>query len=77
MAKKVTKEKAIEETLWQSYDKFEIRRKELIEEGKEKYVEMKDFYSMKNVFYLEDISRWSYIINVLTPYKLDRNYQSI
>ncbi len=77
MAKKVTKEKAIEETLWQSCDKFEIRRKELIEEGKEKYVEMKDFYSMKNVFYLEDISRWSYIINVLTPYKLDRNYQSI
>jgi len=88
MAKKVTKEKAIEETLWQSCDKlrgsvepaeykhvvlgliflkfasdkFEIRRQELIEEGKEKYVEMKDFYSMKNVFYLEDISRWSYII---------------
>ena len=88
MAKKVTKEKAIEETLWQSCDKlrgsvepaeykhvvlgliflkfasdkFEVRRKELIEEGKEKYVEMKDFYSMKNVFYLEDISRWSYII---------------
>lgn len=88
MAKKVTKEKSIEETLWQSCDKlrgsvepaeykhvvlgliflkfasdkFEIRRKELIEEGKEKYVEMKDFYAMKNVFYLEDISRWSYII---------------
>jgi type I restriction enzyme M protein len=88
MAKKVTKEKAIEETLWQSCDKlrgsvepaeykhvvlgliflkfasdkFEIRRQELIEEGKEKYVEMKDFYAMKNVFYLEDISRWGYII---------------
>lgn len=82
------KEKAIEETLWQSCDKlrgsvepaeykhvvlgliflkfasdkFEQRRKELIAEGKEKYVEMKDFYAMKNVFYLEEISRWSYII---------------
>ena len=88
MAKKVRKEKAIEETLWQSCDKlrgsvepaeykhvvlgliflkfasdkFEIRRQELIEEGKEKYVEMKDFYAMKNVFYLDEISRWSYII---------------
>lgn len=43
-------------------DKFEQRRKELIAEDKEKYVEMKDFYAMKNVFYLEEISRWSYII---------------
>ena len=42
-------------------DKFEQRRQELIAEGKEKYVEMKDFYNMKNVFFLEDISRWSYI----------------
>ena len=88
MAKKVIKEKSIEETLWQSCDKlrgsvepaeykhvvlgliflkfasdkFEQRRKELIVEGKEKYVEMKDFYTMKNVFFLEEISRWSYII---------------
>jgi type I restriction-modification system DNA methylase subunit len=88
MAKKIVKEKAIEETLWQSCDKlrgsvepaeykhvvlgliflkfasdkFEHRKKELIAEGKEKYVEMKDFYAMKNVFYLEEISRWSYII---------------
>lgn len=43
-------------------DKFEQRRQELIAEGKEKYVEMKDFYNMKNVFFLEEISRWSYII---------------
>lgn len=88
MAKQKVKEKAIEETLWQSCDKlrgsvepaeykhvvlgliflkfasdkFEQRRKELIAEGKEKYVEMKDFYAMKNVFYLEEISRWNYII---------------
>lgn len=88
MAKKIVKEKAIEETLWQSCDKlrgsvepaeykhvvlgliflkfasdkFEQRREELKTEGKEKYVEMKDFYTMKNVFYLDEISRWSYII---------------
>ncbi len=43
-------------------DKFEERKKELIAEGKEKYVEMKDFYTMKNVFFLDEISRWSYII---------------
>ncbi|SDQ23749.1 type I restriction-modification system subunit M [Flagellimonas zhangzhouensis] len=42
-------------------DKFEKRKEELISEGKEKYVEMKDFYNMKNVFFLEEISRWSYI----------------
>jgi type I restriction-modification system DNA methylase subunit len=35
-------------------DKFEQRKKELIEDGKEKYVEMKDFYTMKNVFFLEN-----------------------
>jgi len=88
MAKKVIKEKSIEETLWQSCDKlrgsvepaeykhvvlgliflkfasdkFEERRKGLISEGKEKYVELKDFYTMKNVFFLDEISRWSYII---------------
>ena len=42
-------------------DKFEERKKELIAEGKEKYVEMKDFYNMKNVFFLNETSRWSYI----------------
>ncbi|MGQ1891179.1 class I SAM-dependent DNA methyltransferase [Thermophagus sp. OGC60D27] len=88
MAKKVTKEKPMEETLWQSCDKlrgsvepseykhvvlgliflkftsdkFEQRRQELIAEGKEKYVEMKDFYNMKNVFFLDEVSRWDYII---------------
>ncbi len=43
-------------------DKFEVRRKELIAEGKEKYVEMKDFYTAKNVFFLPEESRWSYIV---------------
>lgn len=43
-------------------DKFEERREELIAEGKEKYLEMKDFYNMKNVFFLAETSRWSFII---------------
>lgn len=43
-------------------DKFEERRKELINEGKEKFLEMVEFYTMKNVFFLPEQSRWSYII---------------
>ncbi|MBN8566874.1 MAG: N-6 DNA methylase [Flavobacteriales bacterium] len=43
-------------------DKFEERRKELMAEGKEKYLEMPDFYNMSNVFFLDETSRWSYII---------------
>lgn len=43
-------------------DKFEERRKELIAEGKEKYLGMVEFYTMKNVFYLPEVSRWSYLI---------------
>ena len=42
-------------------DKFEKLRKELIADGKEKYIEMPPFYNEKNVFFLEEISRWSYI----------------
>ncbi|GHV72563.1 DNA methyltransferase [Bacteroidia bacterium] len=88
MAKNEQKEKAIEETLWDSAnklrgsvepaeykhvvlgliflkfasDKFEERRKKLIAEGKGKYVEMADFYNMSNVFFLNETSRWTYII---------------
>jgi len=43
-------------------DKFEERKKEIIAEGKEKYVDMVEFYTMKNVFFLAPESRWSYII---------------
>ena len=43
-------------------DKFEERRQELIEEGKEKYLEMKEFYNMKNIFFLPETSRWSFIM---------------
>ncbi len=44
-------------------DKFEERRQELIAEGKEQYADMVEFYTMKNVFYLPEISRWSYLID--------------
>lgn len=43
-------------------DKFNERQQELIAEWKEKYLEITEFYTMKNVFYLPEISRWSYLI---------------
>jgi type I restriction enzyme M protein len=43
-------------------DKFEERRKALIADGKEKYIEMPDFCNMNNVFFLDEVSRWSYIV---------------
>ncbi len=43
-------------------DKFEERRQELIAEGKEKFVDMVEFYTMRNVFFLAEESRWSYIM---------------
>lgn len=43
-------------------DKFEERKQELIEEGKEKYLDMVEFYTMKNTFYLPEESRWSFIV---------------
>lgn len=42
-------------------EKFEHRKQELIDEGKENYVDMVEFYTMKNVFYLPEECRWSYI----------------
>ncbi len=42
-------------------DKFEDHHSKLIADGKEKYLEMPEFYNMSNVFFLEEISRWSYI----------------
>lgn len=42
-------------------DTFEERRQELIDEGKKEYVDMVEFYAMKNVFYLPPEARWSYI----------------
>lgn len=43
-------------------DKFEEHRAKLIAQGREKYLEMPDFYIENNVFFLEEISRWSYLI---------------
>ena len=43
-------------------DKFEIRRQEIIDEGHGDYVDMPEFYSMKNVFFLPEESRWSFIM---------------
>ena len=42
-------------------DKFEERRAELVAEGKEDYLDMVEFYTMQNVFYLPENSRWSTI----------------
>lgn len=88
MAKKESKEKAIEVALWESAnklrgsvepaeykhvvlgliflkfasDKFEEHRAKLIAKGQEKYIEMAEFYNQNNVFFLDEVSRWSYII---------------
>jgi type I restriction enzyme M protein len=43
-------------------DKFEEHRAKLIAEGKDKYLELADFYNMSNVFFLEETSRWSFLI---------------
>jgi type I restriction enzyme M protein len=43
-------------------DKFKAHRKKLIAEGKEKYIERPEFYNMSNVFFLEETSRWSFLI---------------
>lgn len=42
-------------------DKFEVRRQELVGEGNEQYTDMVEFYTMKNVFYLPEEARWSFI----------------
>lgn len=44
-------------------DKFSERRKEIVAEGHSDYLEMTEFYSMKNVFYLKPQSRWDYLID--------------
>jgi len=42
-------------------DTFEERREQLIAEDKEAFVDMVEFYTMENVFYLPETSRWSFI----------------
>ncbi|UTA47456.1 type I restriction-modification system subunit M [Simiduia sp. 21SJ11W-1] len=43
-------------------DKFEARRQELIDQGQGDYVDMVEFYTMNNVFYLPEESRWGTIL---------------
>ena len=43
-------------------DRFEERRNELIAEGKGAFADNAVFYNAKNVFYLDEKSRWSYIM---------------
>lgn len=43
-------------------DKFEEHRQTLIDKGQGKYIEMPEFYNQNNVFFLDEVSRWSYII---------------
>jgi len=42
-------------------DTFEERREQLISEDKEAFVDMVEFYTMENVFYIPEDSRWSFI----------------
>jgi type I restriction enzyme M protein len=42
-------------------DTYEERREQLVADGKEAFVDMVEFYTMENVFYLPETSRWSYI----------------
>ena len=42
-------------------DKFTDREQELIDEGQEAFLDMVEFYTMKNVFYLPEEARWLYI----------------
>ncbi|WP_267740548.1 type I restriction-modification system subunit M [Myroides injenensis] len=43
-------------------DKFLKRRQELINEHKETFLEIPEFYQADNIFYLPEESRWTYII---------------
>lgn len=43
-------------------DKYEERKQEIIKEGHADFVDNVAFYTMKSVFYLPPVSRWSYIM---------------
>lgn len=40
---------------------FEKRRQEIINDGLEDFVDSVEFYAAKNVFYLPETARWSYL----------------
>lgn len=43
-------------------DKFETQREKIKAAGQEKFIEMVDFYTKDNVFYLRPECRWDYIM---------------
>lgn len=43
-------------------DRFEQRKKELVEQGLKEYIDTVDFYTAENVFYLTEGCRWSYSV---------------
>ena len=45
-----------------AYDRFVERRNELIADHKEAFVDQPVFYNAKNVFYLNEICRWDYLM---------------
>jgi type I restriction enzyme M protein len=42
-------------------DKFEAKRKKLIDSGQEAFIDMEVFYQQDNVFFLPEEARWSYV----------------
>ena len=42
-------------------DKFEVRKNAIVAQFGNEYVDMVDFYTMENVFYLPEDARWSFI----------------
>ncbi|WP_133003376.1 MULTISPECIES: type I restriction-modification system subunit M [Marinomonas] len=42
-------------------DKFEARRQQMMDDGQEAFIEMKEFYQQDNIFYLPEETRWSYV----------------
>lgn len=44
-------------------DRFEEQREKIIAEGREKFVDVKAFYTKDNVFYLKPETRWSFIMD--------------
>jgi type I restriction enzyme M protein len=47
-------------------DTFEERREKLLAEGKVAFIDMVEFYTMENVFYLPPDSRWNFIKQIQT-----------
>ena len=43
-------------------DKFEEHRQGMITKGQQQFTEMVEFYEAENVFYLSEVSRWSYLM---------------